>query len=123
MKRKKQKQITYEQMVDRLAKPGDQILRSLNPLDCHLVHMAIGMVGEASEILDTIKKMAIYRKKIDRENLIEELGDLDFYMTGMARAIGVTRRQWRKANVNKLAIRYRNLSYSDQKAQERADKK
>lgn len=38
--------------------------------------MATGVSGEAGELLDAVKKSVVYKKPLDRENVVEELGDL-----------------------------------------------
>ena len=114
--------IDHSDMVSKLAKSGDDIVAELTPKDTHLVHMAIGVSGEAGELLDAIKKGAIYRKPYDRENLIEELGDIEFYLEGLRQGLGITREETIQANINKLAVRYQGFKYSDQAAQQRADK-
>ncbi len=111
----------YRLMVMRLAKSGQAIKDDLTPADAHLLHMSLGVCGEAGELLDCVKRMAIYRKPLDMENLIEELGDLEFYLEGVRTAAGIERAMCLAANKRKLAIRYDRF-YSDQRAQERADK-
>jgi NTP pyrophosphatase (non-canonical NTP hydrolase) len=86
------------------------------------MHMAIGISGEAGELLDAIKKQVIYRKPLDRENVLEELGDLEFYMEGIRQGLGITREQCLAANIAKLGKRYEGMRYTDTAAQERADK-
>jgi NTP pyrophosphatase (non-canonical NTP hydrolase) len=86
------------------------------------MHMAIGISGEAGELLDAIKKQVIYRKPLDRENVLEELGDLEFYMEGIRQGLGITREQCLEANIAKLGKRYEGMKYTDGAAQERADK-
>lgn len=114
--------IDYADMVKSLAKPGDAIIQTLTPETAHQIHMAIGVSGEAGELLDAVKKAAIYNKPIDRENVIEELGDLEFYMEGLRQGLNITRDETLVANKNKLGKRYATLKYSDSAAQARADK-
>ena len=114
--------IVYSEMVAALAKPGERIASELTGEDAHLIHMAIGISGESGELLDAIKKRAVYRKELDRENVIEELGDLEFYLEGIRQGLGVTREQCIDANIAKLSKRYASLKYSDDAAQQRADK-
>lgn len=112
----------YETMVTALIKPGQNILDDLTPEGVNMWHMATGVSGEAGELLDAVKKYAVYNKPLDRVNVIEELGDLEFYMEGLRQAISTTREEVLQANVAKLSIRYSKGKYSDQQAQERADK-
>lgn len=119
----KKHKITYEQMVQSLAKPGSDILKELTPLDCHLLHMVVGIAGEAGELLDAVKKAVIYRKKIDRKNIKEEAGDLIFYATGLVEGIGSSIEECKKLNMKKLSKRYKGFKYSNRKAVLRRDKK
>lgn len=114
--------INHADMVAALAKPGSQIAEELTGEDAHLMHMAIGISGESGELLDAIKKKVIYRKDLDRVNVVEELGDLEFYMEGLRQGLGITREECLAANIEKLGTRYENFQYSNQKAQDRADK-
>lgn len=112
----------YAKMVEALAKPGEAIVEEMTPFKAHLLHMAVGISGEAGELLDAIKKAVIYNKPIDRENVIEELGDLEFYMEGLRQGLGLSREETLAANVRKLSKRYEGLKYSNAAAQARADK-
>ncbi len=112
----------HANMVVALAKPGETIRAELTAHDAHLVHMTIGISGEAGELLDAIKKAAVYRKPLDRANVIEELGDIEFYMEGLRQGLGITREETLQANIAKLSKRYGQFEYSDQAAQNRADK-
>ena len=115
--------LTYSQVVKNLSKPGQDIVDSITAENAHLMHMAIGIAGEAGELLDAVKKAVIYEKPLDVENVIEELSDLEFYMEGLRAAVGVTRDQCIAENLNKLLKgRYKTGSYSNQQAQDRADK-
>lgn len=115
-------EIDYADMVKSLAKAGDKILETLTPERMHLLHMAIGISGEAGELIDAVKKSAIYNKPIDRLNVIEELGDLEFYMEGLRQGLNINRDETLESNIKKLGTRYENLKYTDQAAQNRADK-
>lgn len=115
--------IQHNEMVAALAKDGELIRSEMTAEDAHLLHMGVGVCGEAGELIDAIKKKAIYRKELDMENVIEELGDLEFYMEGIRQALGITREQTIEANIKKLGERYSGYKYTDEAAQTRADKK
>lgn len=112
----------FRDMVNALAKPGEQIIATLSPDKAHELHMAVGISGESGELLDAIKKYVIYNKPLDIENVIEELGDLEFYMQGLRESLGITREETLTHCQQKLAQRYAAGRYSDTAAQERADK-
>jgi len=115
-------EIVFEEMVAGLAKPGQAIIDSLTPEKADLIHMAVGVSGEAGELLDAVKKHVIYNKDIDRSNIVEELGDIEFYMERMRQICEITREETIAANINKLGKRYEGLKYTDQAAQNRTDK-
>lgn len=114
--------VTHPELVAALAKPGADIVATLTAEDAHSLHMAVGIAGEAGELLDAVKKAAIHRKPIDRANVVEELGDLEFYMEGLRQGLGITRQEVLDHNIAKLSKRYSSGTYSDKHAQERADK-
>lgn len=114
--------IKHNEMVTCLVKCGEKIREEVTGEDCHLLHMVVGISGEAGELLDAIKKKVIYRKPLDIENVLEELGDIEFYLEGLRQGVGVTREQCLQANIKKLGKRYEGFMYSDQSAQDRADK-
>ena len=112
---------THREFVRKLCKAGSVIAEELTPEDCHRLHMAIGISGEAGELLDAVKKATIYRKQLDIANIVEECGDLLFYIAGMLDSIGVDIESAIAANTSKLSIRY-GKSYSDESAIARLDK-
>lgn len=113
--------LSHPSMVTALAKDGQEILQTLTPLDCHLWHMASALCGETGELLDAIKRAVIYRKEIDLVNVVEELGDIEFYLEGLRQGLNITRESCLLANVSKLSVRYGN-KYTDVAAQLRKDK-
>jgi len=112
----------HSQLVSDLCKPADQILEEFEELDCHLIHMIMGVSGEVGELLDAIKKTVIYGKMIDMDHVIEELGDIEFYLEGLRQGLGLNRDEILQANIDKLQKRYSSGSYSDKEAKDRADK-
>ena len=113
----------HMEMVKALAKSGKSIVDEMSASQAHILHMAIGISGEAGELLDAVKKFVIYQKPLDKDNVIEELGDLEFYMEGIRDFLKVSREAVLDANYDKLSKRYEGLKYSNTAAQERADKK
>lgn len=106
--------ITYDEFVCSLVKEmGSETL--------NVLHAAIGIAGEGGELLDAAKKHWAYNKPLDRANVIEELGDLEFYMTAMRQVLGISRQTVLDTNCAKLAVRYA-AGYSDAAAIARADK-
>lgn len=81
----------YIEFVKSRAKGGDAILLSLTPEKCHLLHMAIGISGEAAELLEACKDYLISedpeKKEKAKKHMREEVGDLLFYITGATFAL------------------------------------
>jgi NTP pyrophosphatase (non-canonical NTP hydrolase) len=86
-----------------------------------LMHAAIGIAGEAGELLDAVKKKWVYGKDLDRENVIEELGDIKFYATALMHLLGITEEEVEAYNRAKLEKRY-PTGYTDELAIARLDK-
>jgi len=112
----------YNEMVKVLAKDGEEIRSDLTATDAHIIHMIMGVAGEVGELLDAIKKAVMYRKRMDRANVVEELGDIEFYLEGLRQGLEIDRQEVLSANYNKLNKRYSSGSYSNDQAQARADK-
>lgn len=94
--------------------------RSTATDEYNLNHAALGIAGEAGEVVDLVKKHVIYGKPLDRAKLIEELGDLLFYLDALVDDIGSSWDEIRDVNYNKLNARYPE-GYSDKAAIERRD--
>jgi len=88
-----------------------------------LVHMTMGVAGEAGEIVDVVKKHWIYGKPLDVENVIEEIGDCLFYLQGILNeaAPDVSLEEVMQRNVTKLEKRYPQ-GFTQQAALDRVDK-
>lgn len=86
-----------------------------------LLHAAVGISGEAGELLDAVKKIWVYNKPADFANIKEELGDLCFYMMMICNQQGWSFDELMEENQAKLEKRY-PTGYSDAAAQARADK-
>jgi len=118
-------ELLHPEMVQRLVKSGALILETLTPEKVNLWHAATGISGEAGELLDNIKRHVVYNKPFDRENVVEELGDLEFYMEQVRQGTGITREETLQHNHTKLADKDKGRyaqGYSDAAALNRADK-
>lgn len=107
--------MTYADFVNRLFKQMDTSAASL-------IHATVGISGEAGELLDAAKKHWVYGKKLDLENIVEELGDLRFYYQAVLNHLDLTDEDIQNANKAKLAKRYPDSVYKDEHAIARLDK-
>lgn len=76
--------LSYSQMVAQLCKPGADIISQMTASQAHLLHMAVGMAGEAAEVVteDVALLENVGRGEMDPSALILELGDYEFYLEG-----------------------------------------
>ena len=98
----------------------------LTPEKANLLHAAIGLVTEAGELLEAIHGHVFDDKPLDIENVVEELGDQEFYLEAMRQAASwpdfeIDRDLVIAKNIEKLQKRYAK-GYTDQAAKDRADK-
>lgn len=71
-----------------------------------LVHAGLGVVTEAGEYLDALKKAMIYGKDLDLVNLDEEAGDILWYIALHCRYRKISFSDLFEQNIAKLAARY-----------------
>jgi len=88
-----------------------------------LVHMTMGVAGEAGELVDEVKKHWIYGKALDVENILEEVGDSLFFLQGILNEVApdVSLEEVMQRNVTKLEKRYPQ-GFTQQAALDRLDK-
>lgn len=91
-------------------------LKSLGSEREDLMHMAAGIAGEGGEVLDLVKKHFAYGKPLDRDHLIEEVGDAMFYINGLLHTIGADMGDVLDRNIRKLTARYPDLQFDAERA-------
>jgi len=74
----------------------------------YLVRHALGLAGEAGEVVDYIKKGVFHRHGIDPKKVEDELGDVLWYIAEIATILGLSMSDIMQNNVNKLMKRYPN---------------
>lgn len=82
--------------------PGGVPSHSLSRID----HAIKGLVTEAGELEDVLKKQFIYGKAIDRVNLVEEAGDILWYLALLLRTLESSFEEAMEKNVAKLKKRF-----------------
>ena len=71
-----------------------------------ILNGVMGLNGEAGEVIDIVKKHLFQGHELDKEHLIEELGDVAWYLAICADALGVTLEEVLVRNIEKLRKRY-----------------
>lgn len=98
-----------------------EAFESLTPDKMHMLHMAVGLAGEAAEMLEAVVNHCL-GAELDGENVREEAGDATFYIVGLLNSIQTAMEEAQFANKVKLLGKRFPKGYSDAAAQERADK-
>lgn len=73
--------------------------------DIDTVHAILGKATEAGELLEALK-LGMDGQALDRTNLMEELGDGQWYDAILANALGFTFEEVQQININKLRARF-----------------
>lgn len=82
----------------------------LSPAACarSKTEAGFGLVGEAGEVTEIIKKDLFHGVAVDPAQLTKELGDLAWYLAAAASLYGISLDDVAAANVAKLRARYPN---------------
>lgn len=89
----------------------DEVSRTSKHPDAHadlVVKDALGLAGEAGEVVELIKKARFHGVPFDTEKLRSEIGDVLWYITDLCAQAGFTLADAAQANVAKLRARYPN---------------
>ena len=71
-----------------------------------LLNGVMGLCGESGEAIDIVKKHLMHGHELDREHLIDELGDVAWYIAETAYALNVDLEEVLTRNIEKLKKRY-----------------
>lgn len=80
--------------------------RLTHPTAMRLLHASIGIETEGGEIADVLKKHIFYGKPVDAVNVVEEAGDLLWYISVLLDAVGSNFDEAMSKNISKLRARF-----------------
>lgn len=86
-----------------------EAMESLNPSlnnDEVLLNGVMGLCGESGEVIDILKKHLSQGHELNKDKMIEELGDVAWYLAETAYALGVDLDTVLNNNLVKLQKRY-----------------
>lgn len=86
-----------------------EVLRTLNATlseEQRLSMLAIGLGGEVGEVLEPIKKHLYHGKVLDATHIVNEIGDVLWYLHGICMVLNVSLNDALLANILKLQSRY-----------------
>lgn len=97
----------------RLAKLTDvndyvNVARRLKIIPPEVLHAVMGITSESGEFADAVKKHLFYGKPLDGVNLIEECGDLLWYIAILCDYFDYPMEAIMQKNIEKLRARYPN---------------
>lgn len=70
--------------------------------DSRLVENTLGLIGEAGEVAEKVKKLIRDNTKVNRDDIIKELGDVAFYLTALANYFDGSLEEVLVVNMDKL---------------------
>lgn len=73
-----------------------------------LTNCALGLAGESGQLIDLIQDYTFKGKDLDKEKMIDELGDVLWYLSQIAQWADVDFDDVAKANIETLNKRYPN---------------
>jgi NTP pyrophosphatase (non-canonical NTP hydrolase) len=85
------------------------------PRECQL-NFALGVGGEAGEVLECIKKHNFHGKVLDIEHLTEEIGGLLWYIEALCQNTGITLEQAMEFNIKQLQARHGGTAFNRERA-------
>jgi len=100
----------------------NQQTRDLQPWEYQLLNASAGLAGESGEFLDLVKKIVFHDKPVNLTKVIEELGDVQFYMAFICHTLRLDLSDIMARNVEKLKKRYPN-GFNPADSQKRMDEK
>lgn len=83
-----------------------------------LIVGVMGLCGESGEAIDIVKKHIAQGHRLDKEHLLEELGDIAWYLAETAYALDCDLETIFSKNIEKLKKRYPE-GFSSEKSQNR----
>lgn len=82
--------------------------RPFSHAEIELLFNALGLVSEAGECSDYIKKAIWHGHGVDKAKLADELGDICWYVAAVCTLTGLELQDVLTANIAKLRLRYPN---------------
>ena len=89
-----------------------QPVETLTHIDPRVAHAIIGMATEAVELLEALHEAILFDKPLDTVNLLEELGDLNWYHAIAVDALKGDWNQILETNLKKLEARNKGTKFN-----------
>lgn len=99
----------YQELASRTANNDHEAVIArlqANPQLVGMLNAAMGLAGEAGEVIDELKKVIFHGHEYNEEKFYKENGDLLWYVADFARRQGMPLDDVAVANIEKLRRRY-----------------
>ena len=99
----------YQRLAECTSPSGEEVSKSrANRLGVYsrLVVAAMGLSGEAGEVLEQIKKVIGHDHLLDEDSVENELGDVLWYVAEICNDLGLSMEHVAERNIAKLRRRY-----------------
>ena len=96
-------------------------LRDDLPYEAMCSNMCMGLAGEIGEVIDIMKKHIYQGKELDITDVIEEVGDVLWYIANFCNVNNITMDECMESNIKKLRKRFPD-GFTIKDANERKDK-
>ena len=113
--------LRFESNTEIFQREARRTLREDLPYEAICSNMCMGLAGEIGEVIDIMKKHIYQGKELDITDVIEEVGDVLWYIANFCNINNITMDECMKSNMKKLRKRYPN-GFSIKDANERKDK-
>ena len=113
--------LRFESNTEIFQREARRTLREDLPYEAICSNMCMGLAGEIGEVIDIMKKHIYQGKELDITDVIEEVGDVLWYIANFCNINNITMDECMKSNMKKLKKRFPN-GFTVKDANERKDK-
>ena len=113
--------LRFESNTEIFQREARRSLRDDLPYEAMCSNMCMGLAGEMGEVIDIMKKHIYQGKELDITDVIEEVGDVLWYIANFCNVNNITMDECMESNIKKLRKRFPN-GFTVKDANERKDK-
>ena len=113
--------LRFESNTEMFQREARRSLRDDLPYEAMCSNMCMGLAGEIGEVIDIMKKHIYQGKELDITDVIEEVGDVLWYIANFCNVNNITMDECMESNIKKLRKRFPN-GFTTKDANERKDK-
>ena len=114
--------LRFESNTEIFQREARRSLRDDLPYEAMCSNMCMGLAGEIGEVIDIMKKHIYQGKELDITDVIEEVGDVLWYIANFCNVNNITMDECMESNIKKLRKRFPN-GFTIKDANERKDKR